>query len=110
MMAVRADGRPARTGYDVIVRVAKPNAMTLLRLGLDTGRTHQIRVHMSTIGHPVVNDARYGHRRERRLAEDRFFLHSSTLSFAHPRSDERIVVKVPLPEDLMALVPEGTEL
>jgi 23S rRNA-/tRNA-specific pseudouridylate synthase len=90
--------------------VAKPNAMTLLSLGLDTGRTHQIRVHMATIGHPVVNDARYGHRRERRLAEDRFFLHSTTLAFAHPRSDEWIVVHVPLPEDLMVLVPEGTEL
>jgi 23S rRNA pseudouridine955/2504/2580 synthase len=110
MMAVRADGRHARTSYDVITRVAKPNAMTLLRLGLDTGRTHQIRVHLATIGHPVVNDARYGHRRERRLAEDRFFLHSSTLAFAHPRSDERVVVQVALPEDLMVLVPEGTEL
>jgi 23S rRNA pseudouridine1911/1915/1917 synthase len=65
---------------------------------------------MATIGHPVVNDARYGHRRERRLAEDRFFLHSTTLAFAHPRSDEWIVVHVPLPEDLMVLVPEGTEL
>ena len=110
MMAVRADGRPARTGYDVITRIAKPNAMTLLRLNLDTGRTHQIRVHMATIGHPVVNDARYGHRRERRLAEGRFFLHSTTLAFSHPRSDEWIVVHVPLPEDLMVLVPEGTEL
>ena len=110
MMAVRADGRPARTGYEVIARVHKPHAMTLLRLGLDTGRTHQIRVHMATIGHPVVNDARYGHRRERRLAEDRFFLHSTTLAFTHSRSGEWIVVNVPLPEDLMLLVPEGTEL
>jgi len=110
MMAVRADGRPARTSYDVIARVAKPNAMTLLSLGLDTGRTHQIRVHMATIGHPVVNDARYGHRRERRLAEDRFFLHSTTLAFAHPRNDEWIVVHASLPEDLMVLVPAGTEL
>lgn len=105
LMAVRADGRPARTGYEVIGRIDKPHAMSLLRLQLDTGRTHQIRVHLATIGHPVVNDARYGHRRERRLNEDRFFLHSTTLSFAHPRTDEWITAHVPLPEDLKALVP-----
>jgi 23S rRNA pseudouridine1911/1915/1917 synthase len=110
MMAVRVDGRPARTGYDVITRIEKPNAMTLLRLGLDTGRTHQIRVHMAAIGHPVVNDARYGHRRERRLTEERFFLHSTSLAFAHPRTDEWLVVHAALPEDLRALVPEGIEL
>ena len=87
VMAVRADGRAARTGYEVIARIEKPHAMTLLRLQLDTGRTHQIRVHLATIGHPVVNDPRYGHRREKRLPEDRFFLHSNTLAFAHPRTD-----------------------
>jgi len=105
MMAVRADGRAARTGYEVLCRIDKPNAMTLLRLQLDTGRTHQIRVHMATIGHSVVNDPRYGHRRERRLPEDRFFLHSTTLAFAHPRTDEWLVTNVPLPEDLRSLVP-----
>ena len=110
MMAVRADGRAARTGYEVLLRIDKPNAMTLLRLQLDTGRTHQIRVHMATIGHSVVNDPRYGHRRERRLPEDRFFLHSTTLAFAHPRTDEWLVASVPLPEDLRPLVPEGFEL
>jgi len=67
VMAVRSDGRAARTGYEVIARIEKPHAMTLLRLQLDTGRTHQIRVHLATIGHPVVNDPRYGHRREKRL-------------------------------------------
>ena len=100
VMAVRADGRPARTGYEVMARIDKPHAMTLLRLQLDTGRTHQIRVHLATIGHPVVNDPRYGHRREKRLAEDRFFLHSTTLAFAHPRTDEWLTTSVPLPEDL----------
>ncbi len=106
MMAVRADGRPARTSYEVLTRIDKPHAMSMLRLELDTGRTHQIRVHMATIGHPVVNDPRYGHRRERRLPEDRFFLHSRTLAFAHPRSDEWIVVNAKLPDDLKVLVPE----
>jgi 23S rRNA pseudouridine1911/1915/1917 synthase len=106
IMAVRSDGRTARTGYEVVARIDKPQAMTLLRLQLDTGRTHQIRVHLATIGHPVVNDARYGHRREKRLAEDRFFLHSTTLAFAHPKTDEWITTSVPLPADLRALVPE----
>ncbi len=110
MMAVRADGRPARTGYEVITRIDRPHAMTLLRLQLDTGRTHQIRVHLATIGHPVVNDPRYGHRRERRLAEDRFFLHSTTLAFAHPRTDEWLTTTVALPDDLRSLVPVGVEL
>ena len=109
MMAVRGDGRPARTGYEVLCRIDKPHAMTLLRLQLDTGRTHQIRVHMATIGHPVVNDPRYGHRRERRLVEDRFFLHSTTLAFAHPRTDEWLVTNVALPSDLSPLVPAGFE-
>ena len=109
VMAVRADGRAARTGYEVIARIEKPHAMTLLRLQLDTGRTHQIRVHLATIGHPVVNDPRYGHRREKRLPEDRFFLHSNTLAFAHPRTDEWITTSVPLPQDLRVLVPPSVE-
>ena len=104
LMAVRADGRPARTGYEVLARLDKPHAVTLLRLSLDTGRTHQIRVHMSTIGHPVVNDPRYGHRRDRRLADERFWLHSRTLAFVHPRTGERVVAGAPLPEDLASLV------
>ena len=110
LMAVRADGRPARTSYEVIARIGAPNAMTLLRLRLDTGRTHQIRVHLSTIGHPVVNDPRYGHRRERRLAEDRFFLHSTTLAFARPRDGEWVSTSAALPQDLRVLVPESVSL
>jgi 23S rRNA pseudouridine1911/1915/1917 synthase len=109
VMAVRSDGRAARTGYEVLARIEKPQAMTLLRLQLDTGRTHQIRVHLATIGHPVVNDPRYGHRREKRLAEDRFFLHSTTLAFAHPRTDEWLTTSVPLPDDLRVLVPASVE-
>ena len=110
LMAVRADGRAARTGYEVLARVDKPHAMTLLRLQLDTGRTHQIRVHLATIGHPVVNDPRYGHRREKRLNEDRFFLHSTTLAFAHPRTAQWITTSVPLPDDLRPLVPTDVVL
>ena len=104
LMAVRADGRPARTGYEVLERIDKPHAVTLLRLTLDTGRTHQIRVHLSTIGHPVVNDPRYGHRRDRRLPEERFWLHSRTLAFAHPRTGEPVSAGAPVPEDLVGLL------
>lgn len=104
LMAVRSDGRPARTSYEVLARVDAPHALTLLRLHLDTGRTHQIRVHLSTIGHPVVNDLRYGHRRDRRLDEERFWLHSRTLAFRHPRTGELVTAGAPLPQDLAALV------
>ncbi|HEY5121270.1 MAG TPA: RluA family pseudouridine synthase [Acidimicrobiales bacterium] len=110
LMAVRADGRSARTGYEVIERIDKPHAVTLLRLTLDTGRTHQIRVHMSTIGHPVVNDPRYGHRRDRRLPEERFWLHSRTLAFTHPHTGEPVTAGAPLPEDLAALLGEKRDL
>lgn len=109
LMAVRSDGRPARTGYEVIARVDKPHAMTLLRLRLETGRTHQIRVHLATIGHPVVNDLRYGQRRDQRLDEERFFLHSTTLGFTHPRSGEWVATHVALPGDLAALAPSGVQ-
>jgi 23S rRNA pseudouridine1911/1915/1917 synthase len=110
LMAVRSDGRSSRTGYEVIARVDKPHAMTLLRLRLETGRTHQIRVHLATIGHPVVNDLRYGHRSDKRLPDERFFLHSTTLAFIHPRSDEWVRTYAPLPADLAALVPSGVDL
>jgi 23S rRNA pseudouridine1911/1915/1917 synthase len=110
LMAVRSDGRPARTSYEVIARLRDPHPMTLLRLRLDTGRTHQIRVHLATIGHPVVNDLRYGQRRDKRLEEERFFLHSTTLTFAHPRTGEAIVTNASLPDDVAALVPKDVEL
>ncbi len=104
LMVVRGDGRVARTGYRVLERIESPHATTLLELKLETGRTHQIRVHLATIGHPVVNDTRYGHRRDRRLDEERFFLHSTTLSFLHPTTGERVSAFAKLPEDLASLV------
>ena len=59
-MAVTASGKPARTGYTVLERRSGEQPTTLLELALQSGRTHQIRVHMAAIGHPVVGDARYG--------------------------------------------------
>lgn len=110
LMAVRRDGRVARTGYTVLARYEEPVPVTLLRLRLDTGRTHQIRVHLSAIGHPVVNDSKYGHRRDRRLPEERFFLHSWRLEFDHPITEERLKFEVPLPSDLRSLLPEEPPL
>jgi 23S rRNA pseudouridine1911/1915/1917 synthase len=102
-MAVTAAGRPARTAYRVVERrgVGTPAPTTLVELALQSGRTHQIRVHMAAIGHPVVGDARYGSP-DRRLGSGRFFLHAFRLSFDHPGSGARLTFSSELPEDLMA--------
>jgi 23S rRNA pseudouridine1911/1915/1917 synthase len=103
-MAVTAGGKPARTTYTVLERrsgagAGVDQATTLLELALESGRTHQIRVHMAAIGHPVVGDARYG-RPDPRLGPGRFFLHASTLRFVHPRTGAHLEFTSPLPEDL----------
>ncbi len=102
-MAVRAGGRPARTAYRVLRRFHDP-ARTELELRLQTGRTHQIRVHLAAISRPIVNDPRYGRRRERALDEGRVFLHAARLGFEHPVTGERVQVASPLPDDLATLL------
>jgi 23S rRNA pseudouridine1911/1915/1917 synthase len=97
-MAVTASGKPARTSYTVLER---RSGETLLELALQSGRTHQIRVHMAAIGHPVVGDARYGVA-DKRLGSGRFFLHAFKLGFIHPLTGERIEFTSPLSEDLQA--------
>ena len=93
---VDAAGRPARTHYRCLA--AWPSRrLALLEVRLDTGRTHQIRVHLASIGHPVVADPRYG--RDDRLAP-RLFLHATRLRFTHPVTGEELVVDSPLPPDL----------
>jgi 23S rRNA pseudouridine1911/1915/1917 synthase len=99
-MAVRSGGRPARTGYRVVRRLEAP-VRTLLELRLETGRTHQIRVHLAAIGRPIVNDPRYGHRREPRLNEGRVALHAAMLGFVHPERGADVRVDSPLPDDLV---------
>ncbi len=98
-MAVTAGGKPARTAYTVIERRGGATPTTLLELSLQTGRTHQIRVHMAAIGHPVVGDARYG-MPEKRLGAGRFFLHAWKLAFTHPRTGARMAFTSELPQDL----------
>ncbi len=92
-MAVTADGKPARTAYAVVERREGEGETptTLLELSLQSGRTHQIRVHMAAIGHPVVGDARYGVP-DRRLGAGRFFLHAFKLALTHPGTGARMRV------------------
>jgi 23S rRNA pseudouridine1911/1915/1917 synthase len=100
---VQAGGRFARTGYQVSGRSVRPVPLTLIRCKLETGRTHQIRVHLASIGHPVVGDDRYGGRRAagwRPLPAGRPFLHAAMLEFDHPATSERMRFTSVLPRDL----------
>jgi len=111
-MTVRADGRPAVTHYRLVERFAHHS---LLRVSLETGRTHQIRVHMAHLGHPLVGDPLYGGRRQ--LTSDtsaaqraalkgfgRQALHAARLSFDHPVTGKPVDVSAPLPADFEALL------
>jgi 23S rRNA pseudouridine1911/1915/1917 synthase len=101
-MAVSRKGKEARTRYRVIERFDSPVPTTLIEASLETGRTHQIRVHLSAIGHPVVGDETYG--RGRSLPDaliERPFLHARALAFDHPVSGDRVGWESALPEDLV---------
>src|ERR1700691_5671794 len=111
-MAVRSDGREAVTHYRIAKRY---RAHTLVRVQLETGRTHQIRVHLAHIGYPVVGDPVYGGRRRLSagaspalLAELESFrrqaLHAARLKLAHPVTGEEVEWEAPLPADMAHLV------
>lgn len=95
---VHSSGKECITHYEVIRRLEN---CTLLKIKLDTGRTHQIRVHMKYIGHPVVADTLYGSPNEK---IDRQALHCYKLVFIHPRTGERIEIEAPMPEDMQSLL------
>jgi 23S rRNA pseudouridine1911/1915/1917 synthase len=97
-MAVRDEGRDARTSYVVLEEYDDP-VVTLLECQLETGRTHQIRVHLSAISHPVVGDALYGGKRPG-LKLDRPFLHAWRLALPHPVSGDALEFEDPLPPEL----------
>jgi 23S rRNA pseudouridine1911/1915/1917 synthase len=112
-------GREAVTHYTVKRKIESPyGKFALLELKIETGRTHQIRVHMSSLGHPVVGDALYGAPGELRsqsnkrrapgmpatIKLDRNFLHSAELELVHPRTKESLKFSRPLPEDLQNLM------
>jgi 23S rRNA pseudouridine1911/1915/1917 synthase len=111
-MAVRADGRPAVTHYRVVRRL---RAHTLARVNLETGRTHQIRVHLAHAGFPVVGDPVYGGRRRlpagcspalaQALASfPRQALHAARLGLKHPMSGRDLAWEAPLPADMRTLL------
>ena len=102
-MTVTPDGRNAITHYAVRGRFEVPVATALLECRLETGRTHQIRVHLRAIGHPVVGDRDYDGGRPG-LDPGRPFLHASGLRLRHPVSGEPIEAHSPLPEDLETLL------
>ena len=99
-MAIVPDGRPARTDF---VRLARFDAADLLRAHLHSGRTHQIRVHLASTGHPVVGDDTYGGGGGRRLVAlppRRHFLHAAWLRLRHPVTGESLDLRAPLPPEL----------
>ncbi len=95
---VRPDGKPARTRYGVLRRWGD---RSLVELELETGRTHQIRVHMAHIGHPLTGDFLYG--TEDKALIGRPALHSGYLSFLHPITKEKLQFSAPPPEDMVRL-------
>ncbi len=102
-MAVTMTGKDARTRYEVVRTLHQPVMVTELRCTLETGRTHQIRVHLASIGHPVVGDARYGGDRQS-LAAPRPWLHAEHVGLDHPVTGEPLAFDSPLPADLVAVL------
>ncbi len=99
-IAVVEDGRQAATRYYVLERFGD---LTLVECHLETGRTHQIRVHMKHIGHPVVGDPVYGIRKQRYRLDGQL-LHAARLEFTHPETGERMKFEAPLPEDFQEVL------
>lgn len=100
-MAIVPEGRHAVTHYQVLKRF---RGYSLLAFQLETGRTHQIRVHMASIGHPIIGDPLYGLKKDRFSNLDGQCLHAWRLSLDHPRTGERIVFEAPLPEYFTAIL------
>lgn len=100
MMAVKSDGRRAVTHYKVIRRYKD---YTLMEFSLETGRTHQIRVHTKYLGHPVVGDPVYGYKTQKFRLNGQL-LHAFRLELTHPKSGERMVFEAPLPDYFRAVL------
>ena len=94
MCVTPRNSREAVTHWEVVARY---RGYTHVRCRLETGRTHQIRVHMAHIGHPILGDTVYGHKKPE-LGQDSQVLHAGTLCFAHPRDGRPVMVMAPLPD------------
>jgi 23S rRNA pseudouridine1911/1915/1917 synthase len=103
MAVLTQDGRDAVSNYETVERF---DEVSLVRVRIETGRTHQIRVHMAHIGHPIVGDAVYGRARKHTLPEkpERQMLHAVRLAFNHPESGKRLSFEAPLFEDISRLL------
>ncbi|MGI8754635.1 MAG: RluA family pseudouridine synthase [Acidimicrobiales bacterium] len=101
-MAVTESGKAARTRYEVVATFDAPAVVSELTCRLETGRTHQIRVHLAAIGHPVVGDDRYRGVRQS-LPCPRPYLHAEHLGFDHPTTGEHLAFDAALPLDLQAV-------
>lgn len=99
-MSVVRDGKPATTHFTVLESLGR---YTLLEVTPDTGRTHQIRVHLAAAGFPIVRDPQYG-RKTALPGLDRTFLHAHALGFVHPATRERVLYRAPLALDLVAVL------
>jgi 23S rRNA pseudouridine1911/1915/1917 synthase len=96
-----AEGRECRTEAQVIARL--DNDLVVVRCRLITGRTHQVRVHLASIGHPVLGDRLYGSQRADEV--HRPLLHAASLSLPHPRTGDRLRVDCPVPDDIAGYLP-----
>lgn len=102
-MAVVRDGKFARTKFEVEREFTEPVDLSLVRCSLETGRTHQIRVHLAAVGHPVVGDGTYGGVRPS-LPAPRPMLHAQALAFDHPVTRKHMEFTAPVPADMTAVV------
>ncbi|MGZ4111852.1 MAG: RluA family pseudouridine synthase [Tumebacillaceae bacterium] len=103
MAVKREGGREAITHFQVLERLPKH---TVVELKLETGRTHQIRVHMDFIGHPLVGDPKYGNQRRNKFDDiiAGQALHAQVLGFVHPRTEEYLEFSTDIPEDMVKLI------
>ena len=100
--AVRPDGEPAATRYATLRQ--GPSGCALVEARPETGRTHQIRVHLAHLGAPLLGDARYGGPRQLgEIAVPRFMLHAARLTLAHPVTETALVLEAPTPADFLAI-------
>ena len=103
-MAIDPEGRPSITDWTVL---ARGRNVTLLDVHILTGRTHQIRVHMAHIGHPLFGDTLYSGPDEQRAPPRRHMLHCAALTFREPGAPAPTTVRTALPADMCALLPRG---
>ena len=100
--AVIQSGKDARTHYEIDQKFESPLKISTLNCRLETGRTHQIRVHLAAIGHPVLGDELYGGRTSFNI-DNRLALHAQMLTFSHPKTNNQMNFECPIPDELISM-------